>query len=298
VTRRGEPPAAARYRPLRRIRALIEARRARHAPATIANGPPAGNVAAADSRRLRLLSYNIQTGISGTRYRDYLTQSWQHVLPSSRRMGNLDRIARLISRFDIVGLQEVDAGSLRSGFINQTEYLAHRSGFPNWHHQLNRDLGQIAQHSNGLLSKYRPTSLDAHRLPGLIPGRGVLAATFGHEPDALLLLIVHLALGRRARRMQLASIADIARDHPHVIIMGDMNSPLRQWQDVGPLRALELHSPAQDLPTYPSWRPQRGIDHILVGPTLHVDHVSTLQAHYSDHLPVAMEVQVPAGIRL
>ena len=63
------------------------------------------------------------------------------------------------------------------------------------------------------------------------------------------------------------------------------------------MQALGLHSPAEDLPTYPSWRPQRGIDHILVGPTLRVTQVGTLPCHYSDHLPVVMEVQVPAEIQ-
>ncbi|MDX1595081.1 MAG: endonuclease/exonuclease/phosphatase family protein, partial [Gammaproteobacteria bacterium] len=182
--------------------------------------------------------------------------------------------------------------------INQVEYLAHRAGFPNWHHQINRDLGRLAQHSNGLLSRFCPSAIDTHRLPGLIPGRGVLSATFGAPPDTLLLLIVHLALGRRARGQQLEYIAELARDHPHVIVMGDLNSPLRQWQDVGPLQTLGLHSPARDLPTYPSWQPQRGIDHILVGPTLRVSHVSTLEYHYSDHLPIAMEVRVPSRIAL
>ena len=296
---RRPPGGASRYQPLRRIRTLVKNHRERRAPASIANGPPAGTDNDAATRPLHLLSYNIQAGITGgTRYRDYVTQSWQHLLPSSRRMGNLDRIARLISRFDIVGLQEIDAGSLRSGFVNQAEYLALRAGFPNWHHQLNRDLGRLAQHSNGLLSRYRPTTLDNHRLPGLIPGRGVLSATYGKAPDTLLLLVVHLALGQRARRQQLAYVAELARAHPHVIVMGDMNSPLRQWQDVGPLHELGFHSPAQDLLTFPSWRPQRGIDHILVGPTLRVDRVSTLQCDYSDHLPIAMEVQIPASIKL
>ena len=42
---------------------------------------------------------------------------------------NLDKIAQLIKEFDIVALQEVDAGSLRSQFINQTEYLAKKADF-------------------------------------------------------------------------------------------------------------------------------------------------------------------------
>ena len=98
-----------------------------------------------DGRRLRLLSYNIQTGTTTSTYREFLTQSWRHVLPHSQRIENLSGIAHMIRDYDVVGLQEVDAGSLRSGFINQTEYLAHRAHFPFWFHQTNRKFGKIAQ---------------------------------------------------------------------------------------------------------------------------------------------------------
>src|SRR3989344_1166165 len=83
--------------------------------------PSTGKPAA---QRLKLLSYNIQAGIAAHSYRHYMTHSWKHVLPCSKRLDNLSRIATLIGGFDIVGLQEVDGGSLRSGFINQTEFLA------------------------------------------------------------------------------------------------------------------------------------------------------------------------------
>ena len=71
--------------------------------------------------KLKVLTYNIQVGISYTSYRHYLTRSWRHVLPFHGRQEILDSIARFISGFDIVGLQEVDAGSLRSGYINQAK---------------------------------------------------------------------------------------------------------------------------------------------------------------------------------
>ena len=35
--------------------------------------------------RLRLLSFNIQVGISTERYRHYLTRGWQHLLPQDRK---------------------------------------------------------------------------------------------------------------------------------------------------------------------------------------------------------------------
>ncbi|MCG8609572.1 MAG: EEP domain-containing protein, partial [Pseudomonadales bacterium] len=34
---------------------------------------------------IRLLTFNIQVGISTSAYRHYVTRSWQHVLPHSRR---------------------------------------------------------------------------------------------------------------------------------------------------------------------------------------------------------------------
>jgi hypothetical protein len=93
-------------------------------------------------QRLRLLSYNIQVGIVYSRYRHYLTRSWKHVLPFPGRQENLDSIAEFISKFDIVGLQEVDAGSLRSNYINQAKYLAQRGGFPHCYVQTNRNMVQ------------------------------------------------------------------------------------------------------------------------------------------------------------
>lgn len=74
--------------------------------------------------RLRLLSFNIQVGISTERYRHYLTRGWQHLLPHTGRAGNLQKIGDLLKDFDLVALQEADGGSLRSGYVNQVEHLA------------------------------------------------------------------------------------------------------------------------------------------------------------------------------
>ena len=78
----------------------------------------------ADTRRLRLLSANIQAGSSTRRYSDYVTRSWSHALPAGNKRGSLDAIAQMAAEHDIVGLQEADPGSLRSGFTNQTHYRA------------------------------------------------------------------------------------------------------------------------------------------------------------------------------
>lgn len=249
-------------------------------------------------RRLRLLSYNIQVGIPSSNFYQYVTHSWKHVLPHAELFDNLDRIAQVIGAYDIVGLQEVDAGSLRSGFINQTQYLANRAGFPHWYDQTNRKLGKIAQHSNGLLSRVLPTEIIEHKLPGLIPGRGALLVRFGGTEHPLILLIAHLALSRRARLRQLAYLSELVNEYEHVVVMGDLNCPSDSKEIDSLLDKTCLVAPTHGLHTFPSWRPVRNIDHILVTPSLRIEHMHVLNCPCSDHLPIAMEVSIPDSIRL
>lgn len=249
--------------------------------------------AASPGTRLRLLSYNIQVGIGAKRFRDYVTDSWKHVLPHAQIYDNLGHIARTISDFDIVALQEVDAGSLRSSFINQTEYLATHAGFPFWHHQTNRNLGKIAAHSNGLLSRYRPTEINEHKLPGLLPGRGVMVVRYGHRDNPLVLLIMHMALGKRARQRQFEYVTRIVNQYEHVVVMGDLNCQPDSNEMKFLISATDLCEPCHDLKTFPSWRPARTLDHILTSSSLQVHDVHVVHHLHSDHLPIAMEISLP-----
>ena len=249
-------------------------------------------------RILRLLSYNVQVGIRTQRPRHYVTGSWKHVLPCARRMENLDAIARRLAHFDIVGLQEVDAGSLRSNFINMAEYLAERAGFPFWYHQVNRNLGRLAKHSNALLSHYRPDVVEDLRLPGLIPGRQALLAGFHGGSEPLAVIVVHLALSRRARLQQLDDIANVVNRYPHAIVMGDMNTYCGSPEMRRLFRRTRLMEPVDDLCTFPSWRPMHSIDHILVTETLRVRRAETLAQPISDHLPIMTEVELPETVSL
>ncbi|MGD2138240.1 MAG: endonuclease/exonuclease/phosphatase family protein [Gammaproteobacteria bacterium] len=253
---------------------------------------------AMSGQRIRLLSYNIQAGISTGRYRHYVTHSWKHLLPHAKRFSNLDRIAHLISDYDIVGLQELDAGSLRSGYVNLAQYLSERSGIPFWYDQTNRRIGRIASHSMGLLSRFNPTEIVEHRLPGRIPGRGALFIRYGTRQDSLVVLILHLALGRRARLRQLDYISDIVNEYRHVILMGDLNFPSQSTEMEYLINRTLMREPFHGLHTFPSWRPQRNIDHILVTPTLQVDNVKALNYSLSDHLPVEMQIALPDSVRL
>ncbi|MFO7764765.1 MAG: endonuclease/exonuclease/phosphatase family protein [Wenzhouxiangellaceae bacterium] len=244
-------------------------------------------------RVLKLLSFNIQAGTSTAKYRQYVTRSWRQVLPNNQRVANLDAISELIADYDIVGLQEVDCGSLRSGFVNQAKYLATHAGFPWWTHQANRKVGVIAHAGNGVLSRFDPTQVDQHRLPGAIPGRGALVVKFGEGKSALWVVVLHLALGRRARFQQLRYVAHLVAAHPYVVVMGDLNTgpishEIEEFRNRSGL-VLPQHPPR----TFPSWDPQRAIDHVLVSPGLEILAYETLQSPLSDHLPLAIRVRLP-----
>jgi endonuclease/exonuclease/phosphatase family metal-dependent hydrolase len=251
------------------------------------------------STTLRLMSYNIQVGIGSTHPSHYLTKSWKHILPARQRLPRLDRIGDLCRSFDIVGLQELDAGSHRTGYVDLTAYLAERGGFPWWYHQLNRNFGRLAQHGNGLLSRITPRLVEEYRLPGIIPGRGALVAHFGHEGRGLSLVLVHLALGRRSRMLQLDFIADLIQPLPYAVVMGDFNTVASSAEMVQLFNRTELVSPLADLMTFPSWRPQRPIDHILVTANLQGIKSWVLnEAIHSDHLPIGMELHLPPACSL
>lgn len=252
--------------------------------------------AAEPQQTLRLLSYNIQAAIGTRSFHHYITRSWRHVLPDWRGLQRLDRIAQVLAHYDLVSLQEVDGGSLRSGFVNQVSYLADLARFEYWYQQLNRDLGKLGQYSNGVLSRYVPYEIEDHKLPGL-KGRGAIVARYGDADNSLILVNLHLALSEKARFRQLDYVRELIQHHEHVIVMGDMNCRSDQILDT-PLRDTHLTQVNGEHHTYPSWRPTRNIDHILVSPSLKINHVKVLDYDYSDHRPIAMEVQLPPALSL
>ncbi len=241
---------------------------------------------------LRFLTFNIQVGIKTSGYGEYLTKGWKHVLPHVDRTDNLRRIADLVAEYDVVALQEIDGGSIRSGFVNQVEYLADRAQFPYWYTQLNRDLGPFAQHGNGLLSRIRPIEMEDHKLPGTIPGRGAIVVRLPWADEQVLLVLLHLSLGDRSRQQQLEYVRGLIINEPCVVVMGDMNSHLSELLFNSPLADTGLMPAERVDPTYPSWRPSLALDHVLVSPGINIREYEVLDCRLSDHRPIAVTLDL------
>jgi endonuclease/exonuclease/phosphatase family metal-dependent hydrolase len=240
------------------------------------------------SRPLRILSCNIQAGSSTRAYREYITRSWSHVLPAGKR-ANLDALAELFSPFDLVGLQEADPGSMRSGFDNQSDYLAERGRFPYVSHQANRRISRIAGSGNALLSRLEPTELLDYALPGPVPGRGVLVSRFGKGRDSWVMAVTHLSLGPKSRFIQVGFLAELLAQERRVVLMGDFNCPHDSREMNYLYRHTHLQPPERPVHTFPSWAPDRALDHVLTA-GFDIHSYDAVQAAGSDHMAVSVEL--------
>ena len=238
---------------------------------------------------LRLLSCNIQAGSSTRAYREYITRSWSHVLPNGKR-ANLDSLAELFAPFEVVGLPQRDPGSMRSGFNNQSDYLAERGRFPFVSHQANRRISRIAGSGNAMLSRLEPTELLDYALPGRVAGRGVLLSRFGVGEDSWLLAVTHLSLGPKSRHLQLSFLAELLSEEKRVVLMGDFNCDPHAAEMRPIYQRTRLGPPPEALLTFPSWAPDRALDHVLTA-GFDVVNYRALPAAGSDHLAVAVELQ-------
>jgi endonuclease/exonuclease/phosphatase family metal-dependent hydrolase len=139
-----------------------------------------------------------------------------------------------------------------------------------------------------------PDEVLDYPLPGRIPGRGALWVRFGEGPTSLVVVIAHLSLGPTARARQLAFLAELLGDHPLAILMGDLNTPAHGKEFDLLYARTSLVRPEQAPATFPSWRPTRAIDHILVSKGIEVERRWALAHPVSDHLPIAATLRLPA----
>jgi len=239
---------------------------------------------------LVLTSYNIQVAIGSHRLRHMLSHGLRYLMPHGQSEPNLQRIARVIEAADIVALNEADAGSIRTRYVNQAEFLCEAAGYQHCDQMITRDLGKLAQHSNSLLSRFTAVRIIRHRLPRPNDGRGVLEAHYAIDDRQLVVLVTHLSLSQRVRQHQVRYLADIIQQYESVVLMGDMNCSLKAPEMAYLINEVHLHGPRHSPLTYPSWRPSRAIDHILVTENMYISEVKAINEPLSDHLAVTARV--------
>lgn len=240
---------------------------------------------------LFLTSYNIQVAIGSHRFHHLFSHGWRYLMPHGQSLRNLERIAKVVASSDIVALNEADAGSIRTRYVNQAQYVCEMAGYPYYDQMVTRDMGAVAQHSNSVLSRFKALRVIRHRLPQPNDGRGMLEVHYEVQGRDLAVLVTHLSLSKRARTVQVEYIADIINQYRSVVLMGDMNCTLDSQEMRLLFRRTCLRGPEFSPATFPSWKPMRAIDHILVSDALELSDVAAIHEPLSDHLAVHAKVR-------
>jgi len=243
---------------------------------------------------MRLLLYNIRYGLG-------LGPALHWPLPGMGYLignrTNLQRITDFIKSQDpdIVGLVEVDTGSIRTRNVNQAEVIGRALGHYSVYQckygvtSLNNHLPILRKQGNAFLAAPRVHGERFHYFE-----KGIKRLIIELELEDCSIFLVHLSLKYRHRHAQLQYLHDlvVAATKP-VIIAGDFNTFWGEHEMYLFMKAAKLKSAnASGLPSYPSRSPRKELDFVLYGAGITVTHFAIPQVRFSDHLPLICDFEI------
>ncbi len=213
------------------------------------------------------------------------------------------RIARIIERYDadVVALQELDSGLVRTGNVEQARLLADMLEMN--HHFYPSIHIEAGQYGNAVLSS-RPLRLfRAGELPTLPKReikerRGAIWLKLDVDGGEINVFNTHLGLNRHERLAQATALTGPEwLGHPEckgpVIFCGDLNAT--RWSGVFRIfrdALIDVRSGG----TWPSRYPFMRLDYIFISPDINVINITVLKDELtrkaSDHLPVIATLDV------
>jgi endonuclease/exonuclease/phosphatase family metal-dependent hydrolase len=243
---------------------------------------------------MKFLLYNIRYA-TGTGITFHLPVPGAGYLRSNRTV--LNGLTQFIKQQDpdIVGLIEVDTGSVRSGRINQAQYIGDSLGHYSLYQckygesSINQLLPIVRKQGNAFLAAPRVEGERFHYFE-----TGIKRLIIELELEDCAIFLVHLSIKYRHRQDQLRHLHTLVRQcNKPVIVAGDFNT---FWGD----HEIYLFREAARLvsanvagkPTYPSGSPRKELDFILHSRDIHIVRFEIPQVHYSDHLPLMCEFEV------
>jgi endonuclease/exonuclease/phosphatase family metal-dependent hydrolase len=214
-----------------------------------------------------------------------------------RTQNHLSEIIEFIQPLDpdVVGLIEVDNGSYRTGQKCQAETIAEALGhFHCYRSKYGRTsrlhrLPLFKQQGNAFLAKDMICEERFHYFE-----RGVKRLIIELELEFVTFFLVHLALGYKARQVQINHLYHLIKEtnRPY-ILAGDFNAFLGEKEIQLLLVASKLrNADILGRPTYPSHRPHRHLDFILHSPEIAITQFWLPDVHLSDHLPLICDFEL------
>ena len=243
---------------------------------------------------MRFLLYNIRYAVGGG-------ASMHMPLPGAGYvLGNQNVLPEITSFIkstdpDIVGLIEVDTGSIRSRMVNQAEKIAADLGMNTSYEtkygekSINKVLPIVRKQGNAFMAAQRVHGENFHYFD-----TGIKRLIIELEMEKFAVFLVHLSLKYRHRHLQMRRLYDLieATEKP-VIVAGDFNTYWGENEIYLFMKAAGLQSANKDsVPTYPSRAPRKELDFILHQDGIDVSHFEVPAVRYSDHLPLVCDFEV------
>ena len=243
---------------------------------------------------MRFLVYNIRYA-TGTGPAFHLPLPGAGYLRSSRHV--LDQITEFIKLqdADVVGLVEVDTGSVRTGMVNQADYIARSLGHYSTYEckygasSINQLMPIVRKQGNAFLAAPRVTGERFHYFD-----TGIKRLIIELELDDVAIFLVHLSLKYRHRHYQLRYLHELIRKSVKpVVVAGDFNTFWGEHEIYLFMQASGLRSAnVEGRPSYPSRNPRRELDFILYSDGIEITNFAVPQVQFSDHLPLVCDLTV------
>lgn len=190
---------------------------------------------------------------------------------------------------DIVGLIEVDTGSIRSRKVNQAEKIAKDLGMNTSYetkygeNSFNQILPIVRKQGNAFMAARRVHGEKFHYFD-----TGIKRLIIELELKDYAIFLVHLSLKYRHRHLQLRHLYDlIHKTKKPVIVAGDFNTFWGEDEIYLFMKAAGLRTANIDgIPTYPSRAPRKELDFILYQDGIEVTGFEVPKIRLSDHLPI------------
>ena len=245
---------------------------------------------------MRLLLYNIRYAVGGGASMHVPLPGAGYVLGNQSVLPEITRFIKDVDP-DIVGLIEVDTGSIRSRMVNQAEKIATELGMNTSYEtkygekSLNQMLPIVRKQGNAFMAAERVHGEKFHYFD-----TGIKRLIIELEMKEFAVFLVHLSLKYRHRHLQLRRLHDlIEQTEKPVIVAGDFNTFWGENEIYLFMRAAGLTSAnVNSAPTYPSRSPRKELDFVLYQEGIEVTNFDVPDVRLSDHLPLICDFEVTA----
>lgn len=243
---------------------------------------------------MRLLLYNIRYAVGAGATMHMPLPGAGYLLGNQNVLPDITNFIKSTDP-DIVGLIEVDSGSIRSRKINQAEKIANGLGMNSSYEtkygekSINQLLPIIRKQGNAFLAAPRVHGETFHYFD-----TGIKRLIIELEMETFAVFLVHLSLKYRHRHLQLRKLYDLVQvTEKPVIVAGDFNTFWGENEIYLFMKAAGLKSAnTRSLPSYPSRAPRKELDFILYQDGIKVTNFEIPQVKFSDHLPLICDFEV------